>query len=59
LPAEDSRGFGVADGVLLGGARVLVGGEHDVGGVEGQIVELGIWGEVGGWSGGRAWAVGG
>ncbi len=58
LPAEDSGGFSVADGVLLGGVRVLIGGEHDVWGVEGEIVELRIWGEVGG-RGGKAVGAGG
>ena len=47
LPAEDARGLGVEDAVFVAGRREVVGGEHYVGRVEGQVIELGEGGEIG------------
>lgn len=50
LPAKDAGGLGVEDGVFVSGWREVVGGEHDVGRVEGEVVELGEGGQVDGWA---------
>ena len=47
LPAEDAGGLGVEDAVLVAGWGEVVGGEHNVGWVERQIIELRKGGEVG------------
>lgn len=44
VPAENPGGFDVDDGVLLGGGGSLIRAEHDVGGVEGEVVELRVGG---------------
>lgn len=44
VPAEDAGGFDVDDCVFLRGGGRLVRAEHDVGRVEGQVVELRVGG---------------
>nr|POE56574.1 hypothetical protein CFP56_33546 [Quercus suber] len=46
VPAELARGLGVDGAVLAPRAGVLVGREHDVGRIEGQVVELRVGGQV-------------
>lgn len=43
IPGEGTRGFGVDDGVFALVGVGLVGGEHHIGRVEGQVVELTDW----------------
>ena len=44
IPAEDAGGFCVNGCVFLGCGGGLVGAEHNVGRVEGKVVELGVGG---------------